>query len=638
MAAKRTRITARRRVAVVALAASVVVIAAGTIWALTRGGGTTYRTAIAANATVTQTLSSVGTVSSANRASVSFPVSGKVATVPVSLGQHVDAGQTVATLDTTSLKQSVDSASSTLASSKQRLASDVAGQTSSASSTSSQSPSSSPSTSSSLSTNSLVARQLTIGTASSAPSGGPTHGSGSGGGIAGLQQAVLAAQRQLDALLRSINLSACQQSTATTFSVDAVVATGQSGGGPPANNGVAGGGDTVSVTVTVPTGTTATLVDDTGTAVPPASAPLTATLTATGTTFTFAPIATTTYPGPYSVLFSLPATQSLSSSCVAADLQTLQQQVAAAEAQLNTAIANLTKALAALQSTTSHSSTPTQHSTGTTKTAGSGTGTGTGGTGSGTGSGSSTGTVATAADLAADQAHIDAATANLQVAQQDLAAATLTTPIAGTVADVTLSAGADVAAASQTAEITIVGPGTTLVHTTVPISGLDDVKVGERAQVVVDGDADPVAATVSQIGVLDSSSGSTTTYPVTLQLAATGAHFYDGAGADVTITVRSVSDVLSVPTSAVHSLASIHTVDVLTGGKVTTVRVGLGAMGDDRTQITSGLTAGQRVVLADLGTPLPSNNTNLRRLTGGSGLTGTGLTGVTGRTSKAGGG
>ena len=616
MAAERAG--ARRSRTIVASLAALALAGGGVAtWALTRDGGTAYRTALAANAIVTQTLSSVGTVSSANRATVSFPVSGKVATVPISLGQHVTAGQTVATLDTTSLKQSVDSASATLASSQQRLATDTASQSSSAtnasaaSSAPSSSPSSSSALSSALSANSLTAAQLT-GTASTAPKGGT--GRTSGGGIAGLQQAVIAAQRQLDALLRSIDLSACRQSTTTTFSVDGIASS-----------------TTVSVTVTVPVGTTAELVDNTGAAVPAASAPL----TVSGGTFTFGPIDTTTYPGPYSVRFSLPATQSLSGSCVAADLHALQVQVAAAQAQLNTAIANLTKALAAQQSSTPRSSTPSQHST---ASAGSGSA---GAQGSPAGSGSSNATVATAAQLAADQAHIDAAAANLQVAQQDLAAATLTTPIAGTVADVTLSAGQSVAAASQTARITIVGPGTTLVQTTVPIANLDDVKVGEHAQVVVDGNADPIAATVSQIGVLDSTTGTTTTYPVTLQLTATGAHFYDGAGADVTITVRSLDDVLSVPTSAVHSLGNVHTVEVLTGSTVSTVRVGIGATGDDRTQITSGLTAGQRVVLADLSTPLPSNNTNPRRLTGGSGLTGsglTGVTGVTGRTSRVGAG
>ena len=597
-----------------AVAVAIVAIAAGTVWALTRGGGTAYRTAVAEQASVTQTLSSVGTVSSANRATVSFPVSGTVATVPVALGDHVSAGQTVATLATSTLQQSVDTASATLATSEQKLATDTASQSSAATNASS---ASSASSSSALSTSSLTAQQLS-GTPTSAPTSSPTsapkggtgHSPGSGvaggGGIAGLQQAVIAAQRQLDALLRSINLSACRQSTAATFSVDGITASSNS----------------VSVTVTVPAGTTEELVDNTGTIVPPASAPL----TVSGNTFTFASIDTTTYPGPYSVRFSLPPTQSLNSTCVAADLQALQQQVAAAEAQLNSAIANLTKALAAQQSTTTHSSAPSQHKTATaTSPSGSA-------QHSGAGAGSGTGTVPTAADLAADQAHIDAASANLQVAQQDLAAATLTTPIAGTVADVTLSAGLSVGAASQTARITIVGPGTTLVQTTVPITNLDAVKVGEHAQVVVDGNADPIAATVSQIGVIDSTTGTTTTYPVTLQLTASGAHFFDGAGADVTITVQSLSNVLSVPTSAVHSVGNLHTVEVLTGSKVSTVRVGIGATGDERTQITSGLTAGQRVVLANLSTPLPSNNTNLRRLTGlgtTSSLTGGGFTGRT---------
>ena len=66
--------------------------------------------------------------------------------------------------------------------------------------------------------------------------------------------------------------------------------------------------------------------------------------------------------------------------------------------------------------------------------------------------------------------------------------------------------------------------------------------------------------------------------------------------------------------------------------------VSIGAVGIDRTQITSGLSAGQRVVLAQLNAPLPTTGTTGRGLgraglgggvLGGTGLTGTGLTGKT---------
>jgi multidrug efflux pump subunit AcrA (membrane-fusion protein) len=56
----------------------------------------------------------------------------------------------------------------------------------------------------------------------------------------------------------------------------------------------------------------------------------------------------------------------------------------------------------------------------------------------------------------------------------------------------------------------------------------------------------------------------------------------------------------------VHAFGTLHTVEVLTNGKPVQVRVTVGAAGSDRTQIRSGLSAGQQVVLADLAMPLPT--------------------------------
>lgn len=134
--------------------------------------------------------------------------------------------------------------------------------------------------------------------------------------------------------------------------------------------------------------------------------------------------------------------------------------------------------------------------------------------------------------------------------------------------------------------------------------------------------------------MLSTTTGSTTSYPVTVELTAPGVHLYDGTSAGVTITTRSADHVLTVPTSAVRTLGDQHTVEVLEAGAPRTVRVGVGAMGPRRTQITSGLTAGTSVVLARLDEPLPSNSTtNGRRFGGGlgrTGLTGAGAGGAPG--------
>jgi multidrug efflux pump subunit AcrA (membrane-fusion protein) len=214
---------------------------------------------------------------------------------------------------------------------------------------------------------------------------------------------------------------------------------------------------------------------------------------------------------------------------------------------------------------------------------------------------------ASAAQLAADQAAIDAAEAQLTAAEQDLAAATLKSPAAGKVAAVGLTAGAS----SSGKTITIVGTGVPGVEATVSLSEANLVKVGQSVSVAVDGVAKKLHGTVESVGLLSSTSDSTTTIPITVKLEADSPDLFDGSGADVVITTGTAADVVAVPNSAIHSDArGRHTVTVLNGGKTSTVQVTLGVAGRDETQIKSGLKVGDHVVLADFSQSLPSSSTD----------------------------
>jgi trimeric autotransporter adhesin len=94
-----------------------------------------------------------------------------------------------------------------------------------------------------------------------------------------------------------------------------------------------------------------------------------------------------------------------------------------------------------------------------------------------------------------------------------------------------------------------------------------------------------------------------------------------------------VQDVLTVPTSAVHTIASVHTVSVVENGTAKNVVVQVGAVGVDLTEITSGLTAGQQVVIADLDQPLATSSVATR-----AGFGGVGGAGLGGAGGAAGGG
>jgi HlyD family secretion protein len=93
--------------------------------------------------------------------------------------------------------------------------------------------------------------------------------------------------------------------------------------------------------------------------------------------------------------------------------------------------------------------------------------------------------------------------------------------------------------------------------------------------------------------------------------------------ASVAITVKAVHGVLTVPNSAV----SDGTATVLPAGKPVRTQVQTGAVGPLATEVTSGLKAGQQVVLADLGAALPANSTTTTRGFGGTGGPAGGFTG-----------
>ena len=206
--------------------------------------------------------------------------------------------------------------------------------------------------------------------------------------------------------------------------------------------------------------------------------------------------------------------------------------------------------------------------------------------------------------MAADQASIDSLTAQLAEAKQNLAAATLTSPSSGTVAAVGFTPGTS----SSGASITIVGTGVEGVQTSVPLGQIDSVKVGQPVTVAADGQSASLHGTVESIGLLSTTSGSRTTFPVTVRLAANSPAIYDGSGADVVITTGSAKSATAVPTSAIHTgPGGTYTVTVVNGSKQSTVRVSIGLAGADLTQITSGLKAGQKVLLADLSQPLPGS-------------------------------
>ena len=234
---------------------------------------------------------------------------------------------------------------------------------------------------------------------------------------------------------------------------------------------------------------------------------------------------------------------------------------------------------------------------------------------------------ATSEQIAADQASVTAAQAQLADAQQSLSEANLTTPISGVVASENLAVGQQVggggssaagsgsgsgsavassattgastpsASSASSAEVLVVNTGSFTVSTSVSDTDIGKMKVGEQAVVVPDGSTTPVYGTVTSVGLLASATSGVPTFPVTISVTGRPGGLFAGAGAQVSIVVRQLSGVLTVPTAAIHTSGSRSFVYELQAGKEIAHTVGLGLSSGALTQVTSGLHAGDRVVM-----------------------------------------
>jgi macrolide-specific efflux system membrane fusion protein len=143
------------------------------------------------------------------------------------------------------------------------------------------------------------------------------------------------------------------------------------------------------------------------------------------------------------------------------------------------------------------------------------------------------------------------------------------------------------------------------------------VTVGQKANVTFPADTSLKAtAVVTSIAPTATASNSVVTYPTTITLDAIPAGLRLGQTANVAIaTASSSADALYVPAAAITTANGKSTVKVVKNGKTSTVTVTTGIVGDTGTEIKTGLTEGETVVL---GTVAPTTTTGTTG-TGGAG-------------------
>ena len=211
----------------------------------------------------------------------------------------------------------------------------------------------------------------------------------------------------------------------------------------------------------------------------------------------------------------------------------------------------------------------------------------------------------TASQVSADEASVAAAESSLTQAQDAVDNATLRAPFSGTVSAVSYSVG-DVAGAggnqpaadssSSSSGITVITPRKLLVSANVSSADVSSLKTGMQAEITPTGGGDPVYGTVTEIGKIASASNSgAAQFPVTISVTGSPTGLYPGSSATVAITTKQATDVLAVPTQALHTDNGSTYVYVVNGKKRTKTTVTVGTAYGAQTEVKSGLKEGDTV-------------------------------------------
>lgn len=220
------------------------------------------------------------------------------------------------------------------------------------------------------------------------------------------------------------------------------------------------------------------------------------------------------------------------------------------------------------------------------------------------------GATVSAAQLAQDQAAIDDARAAVLRAEQELAAAVIRAPRAGRIVALHTSKGAEVKA-GDTVAVLFAGKAVA-VEVSLSEDQVSRVKVGQRATVRAPGSSTATAGKVTSVGSVSTATSGSPTFAATVVLDEVPTGLPSGSSARVQIVTDSVSDVVRVPVSAVRTSTSGGSVQVLVDGAPQRRRVSTGSSGAAWVEITDGLDAGERVVLADLDAEITGAGTSLQ--------------------------
>jgi HlyD family secretion protein len=211
-----------------------------------------------------------------------------------------------------------------------------------------------------------------------------------------------------------------------------------------------------------------------------------------------------------------------------------------------------------------------------------------------------------AKDLAQAEANVAQAEANLARAKINRQYSELVAPFSGTIATVGVKRGDTVSGtgsqggtSTQTPAIYMVDESAFHVDVNISEADLANLHVGQEAKVELDAlPGQQLDGTLDYIAPTGTTQQNVTTYLARVNLKPDGRQLRAGLSAAVSIITDKRSDVLLAPNGAIQETDSGPQVELKNGTETKPTQIKIGLVGDSFTEVTSGLKAGDVVMLA----------------------------------------
>ena len=210
---------------------------------------------------------------------------------------------------------------------------------------------------------------------------------------------------------------------------------------------------------------------------------------------------------------------------------------------------------------------------------------------------------------------------NASLAYQ-LTSGTITAPTAGIVSDLVVTKGMQVGSSNTTsgsstttsnqAIASIKTGNSTTVMVNIAEVDASKVQVGQKATITFDAIANETfTGKVMGINTTGSVSSGVTTYPAVIQLDdVSNSNILPNMSATASIISKVKDNVLLIPSSAVSTVGTASTVKVSKNGQITSVTVEIGDSSDSQTEIISGLSEGETVVISTISTATSTSSSS----------------------------